>query len=130
MKSENNIEIIFFSCDLVLIQIVNRLFDKFISGYSYTTYDSFIDSNSIDNSDSHKLIIVDDLIIGTSSYELMSFLRLNKKITCPIVYVGVSEHDNEKKSLAIGANYFVSKPFNPNEVTSLLKSILIKNDVL
>lgn len=130
MKSENNIEIIFFSCDLVLIQIVNRLFDKFISGYSYTTYDSFIDSNSIDNSDSPKLILVDDHIIGTSSYELMSYLRLNRKIYSPIVYLGVHEHDNAKRALAIGANYFIAKPFNPDEVVHLFKTILNKNNAL
>lgn len=116
--------IILFTCDLVLTQILNRIVERCNPDYSIIVYDSFSDANTILDQDCNKLILIDDIIIGTSSFELITFLRLNKKVCSPIIYFGVNEHGNEKKAITIGANYFINKPFNPDDLINLLKSII------
>ncbi|MGE0090624.1 MAG: hypothetical protein AB7S50_14220 [Bacteroidales bacterium] len=117
--------VIFFTCDEVLTQILNRLLEKCIpNNLLFTVYDSFSDASSLNSSDCCKIILVDDSIIGTSSFELISYIRLNKKISSPIIYFGIDEHGNETKAISIGANYFISKPFNPDDVVNLLNYIL------
>lgn len=124
MITSDSIEIILFTNDMVLIQILNRILDRCFNDYHFTVYDYFSDAENIQVPGCRRIILVDDSIIGTSSFELISFLRLNKKISDPIVYFGVNEHSNEKKAFSIGANFFIGKPFNPDETISLLKSII------
>jgi len=118
--------IIFFTCDLVLSEIIIRLLEKCNSEFEFKVFDSFSDANSLNESDGIDIVLIDDLIIGTSSLELITFLRLNKKIISPIIYFGVKEHESERKALIIGANYFISKPFNPEQLLELFKSIINK----
>jgi DNA-binding response OmpR family regulator len=82
--------------------------------------------DNISENENIDLILVDDLIIGTSSFELISFLRANKKTCSPIIYFGINEHGNEKKAIKLGANFFVHKPFNPDGMLKLLKPLLSK----
>ena len=46
-----------------------------------SVFESFSEAQNLSVKPIH-LILIDDLIIGTSSYELISFLRLDKKIKC------------------------------------------------
>jgi two-component system, OmpR family, response regulator VicR len=123
MKTPDSTEIILFTNDMVLTQILNRMLERCSCDHFFTVYDSFSDAVNMQDSGFRRIILVDDSIIGTSSFELISFLRLNKKISAPIIFFGVNEHSNEKKAFSIGANYFIGKPFNPDETLSLLKSI-------
>ncbi len=119
-----NYDIIIFSVDIVFINILKRIIEKTGSQVQIEFYQSFSEAQAIPEELAIKLILVDDLITGTSSYELISFLRLRKKIRCPIYYFDTAEYQSERKSLLIGASQFINKPFNPEEVEQKIKNTL------
>ena len=113
MGNKNTNVIVVFSINLVFIQIIERIMEKANINHTLLVLNSFSDIKKISKHDTISLILVDDLIIGTSSYELINNLRLVNKISCPIIYFGVSEHNGEKKSiLSVPVYYF----FHLNEI--------------
>ena len=123
MESHNKPIIVIFSINLVFIQIIERIMEKAEVKHTLLVLTSFSDTKKISSHDTISLILVDDLVIGTSSLELIYNLRLGNKILCPIIYFGVSEHDGEKKSMSSGASHFIVKPFNPSIVLPIIQNI-------
>ncbi len=123
MGNKNTNVIVVFSINLVFIQIIERIMEKAEVKHTLLVLNSFSDTKKISSHDTISLILVDDLVIGTSSLELIYNLRLGNKILCPIIYFGVSEHDGEKKSMSSGASHFIIKPFNPSIVLPIIQNI-------
>lgn len=113
-----------FSIDLVFIEITKRIIDRCHKNHRIDVYTLFSEAEKITANDYINLMIIDDQIIGASSYELMSFLRLKQKIVCPFMYFGVAEHNGERNAILSGANYFFNKPFNPEEVSRITNKTL------
>lgn len=127
MKDNNKYTVVLFSIDVVFNQIIQRMIEK--TNSTLIIYTSFSDAGKISEQDKVDLIVVNDEIIGTSSYELISVLRLKRKISCPFIYCGVSEYEGERKALMTGANYFINKPFNPDSVVKTFQELLpLKNE--
>jgi len=118
------VKIIVFSIDIVFTEILERILENILSDFDYNILSSFSEAKNTSTNDPVKLIFVDDVIIGTSSYELISYIRLNLKLICPIVFFGASEHRGEYKAIQSGAKYFITKPFNPDELAKIIKDIL------
>ena len=114
-----------FSIDLVFIEIIKRILDRCNKKNKVEVYTLFSEAEMITTNDYINLMIVDDQIIGASSYELMSFLRLKQKIVCPFIYFGVAEHNGERNAILSGANYFFNKPFDPKKVSKVTEKILL-----
>lgn len=119
------VKIIVFSIDIVFTEILERILENSLGDFDYHILSSFSDAKKTSTNDPVKLIFVDEVIIGTSSYELISYIRLNLKLICPIIFFGASEHDGERKAIMSGANYFVTKPFNPDELAKIIKDTLL-----
>ena len=113
--------IIIFSVDLVFVNILKQILGEIDKKFQISVYQLFSEAQNFPENKSVDLILVDDLIIGTPSYELISFLRLNRKILCPLIYFGINEHNGERKALLSGANYFINKPFNPDNVLRVIQ---------
>ena len=76
------------------------------------------------------LILLDILLPGLSGFEVAKRLKA-KKITedIPIIMVtALIGKDVEAKGLERGADYFISKPFDPEELLSKIKTILEKGN--
>jgi len=130
MKDKNKYTVVLFSIDVVFNQIIKRMIEKTKTNSMLIIYTSFSDAGKISEQDKVDLIVVNDEIIGTSSYELISVLRLKRKISCPFIYCGVSEYEGERKALMTGANYFINKPFNPDSVVKTFQDLLpLKNEL-
>ena len=74
------------------------------------------------------LILLDILLPGLSGFEVARQLKA-KDITrgIPIIMVtALIGKDPEVKSLERGADYFISKPFDPEELLTKIKAILEK----
>lgn len=123
-------EILIFSVNIVFIEILKRILENYIHNYHVHVYGLFSDAQKLSVNDSTSLIIIDDTITGASSYELITFLRLQKEMDGQIMFFGLSEIDGEA-ALISGANYFISKPFNLREVTLIIKHFIgqSKNEV-
>lgn len=117
-------KIALFSDDFVFIEILKRIFEKLEIKVQFTVYKLFTDAEHVLKNQKFDLILVDNLIVGRSSYELIYFLRINQKISCPIFYFGVTDYQGDKRSLLIGANVFINKPFKPEDVTKNIQEIL------
>ncbi len=129
MSDNKKYTVVLFSIDLVFNQIINRILEKPGTDVKLINYTSFSDAEHISEQDKIDLIIVNDEIIGTSSYELISVLRLKRQISCPFIFFGISEYEGERKALMTGANFFIRKPFNPDSVLKTFQELLpLKNE--
>jgi len=119
----NAIKIAVFSVDIVFVELIKRIVENYGEHCHCEIFSSFSEVGTISGTN-FDLIIVDDLIIGMSCYELISFLRLNLKIITPIIYFGVAEYDGVLKAHSSGANHFIVKPFKCSEVEAKFQNLL------
>jgi DNA-binding NtrC family response regulator len=103
--------------------ILNRINIEIISLNSYT------EVRKIKMSTNPYLILIDDVIIGATGQEMITFLRLEKKIFHPIIYFSNTEYEEDKKAIAHGANEFIQKPFNPEEAMNVILKYINKTAV-
>jgi len=118
--------ILIFTDDYAFTEIIKRIFENSNLNYHISAFNSYFDADKLSTKDKIHLILVDDLIIGTSSYELVAYIRQQKKIICPIIYFGTSEHNSEKKAIISGANLFINKPFDPTDVAKHIQNAITK----
>lgn len=111
--------------DLVFVEIIKRILDKFNKQHKTIVYSSFSEAKDLLKNEDINLMVIDDPIIGASSFELISFLRLKQKIIYPFIYFGVAEYNGERNSILSGANYFFNKPYDIGEVSNTIKKILL-----
>ncbi len=102
--------------DLVLNSLLKTAFKLWIETAYVVFYNSFSEVKSISPDIKADLIILDDLITGSASHEILYILRQRKKIKCPVYYLSNAEFGQEKKALYQGANYFFKKPFHPEHL--------------
>ncbi len=77
------------------------------------------------------LILLDVLLPGMSGLEVSRRLKNNKSTKdIPIIIVtALVGEDTAEKSRERGAKYFISKPFDPEELLAKIKSILGKEQI-
>ncbi len=118
--------ILIFTDDYAFTEIIKRIFENSNLNYHILAFNSYFDADKLSTKDKIHLILVDDLIIGTSSYELVAYIRQKKKVICPLIYFGTSEHNSEKKAIISGANLFINKPFDPTDVAKHIQNAITK----
>ena len=73
------------------------------------------------------IMILDVMMPGKSGYELIRDIK-EKKINTPIILLTArSEVENRIKGLELGADDYISKPFEPKELLLRIKNIIKKN---
>ena len=74
------------------------------------------------------IILLDVLLPGVSGFEVAKRLKVNKVTKdIPVIMVtALIGEDAKAKGLEKGAKYFISKPFDPEELLSQIKTILAK----
>lgn len=81
------------------------------------------DDNKID------MMIVDIMMPGMNGYELIKTVRENDK-KMPIIIVSAKNMDNDKiVGLNLGADMYITKPFNPLEVVANVKALFRRCNV-
>jgi DNA-binding response OmpR family regulator len=71
------------------------------------------------------LIITDILMPYTSGLELISIVRSNQNKKIPIIVLsGLGEEDTVMEAFQLGADDFITKPFNPTELSVRVKRLL------
>ena len=102
--------------DLVLDVLLKKALKLWLETASVVFYTSFSEVKSMSPGVHVDLIILDDVITGSASHEIVHILRQKKKIKCPVYYLSSAEYGEEKKALYRGANYFFKKPFDPEQL--------------
>ena len=94
-------------------------------------YDQFIVEEAEDGqealekiqSNEYDVIILDYMLPRMTGLELLEHLQSMKLTTPVIMLTAKAQKTDEVAALAKGASYFVPKPFSPNELVELVKSI-------
>jgi DNA-binding response OmpR family regulator len=71
------------------------------------------------------LIITDILMPYTSGLELIGIVKSNQKIRIPVIVLsGLGQEDTVMEAFQLGADDFITKPFNPTELSVRVKRLL------
>lgn len=71
------------------------------------------------------LIITDILMPNTSGLELISVVKSNHKKNIPIIVLsGLGQEETVMEAFNLGADDFITKPFNPTELSVRVKRLL------
>lgn len=93
------------------------------NGFEVTsTYDGFEALNAFKKGN-YDIIIADLMMPGLNGYELIKIVRETSNI--PIIIVSAKNMDSDKVlGLDIGADAYITKPFNPLELVAYVKALL------
>lgn len=103
--------------DLVELYLINEGYNVY-KAYSSKEAFNYINNNKID------LAILDIMIDNVDGYEICEYIR-NKDLTYPIIMLTAKIDNLDKvKGLMIGADDYITKPFNAVELIARVKSQL------
>ena len=75
------------------------------------------------------LVLSDIMMPHLNGLELTSYIRNDLKLSVPLILLSVAgQEEMVIKSFELGADDFIAKPFNPNELVIRIKRILQKNN--
>ncbi len=111
--------------DEVVLQALEIKLTK--EGYTVKGHNNVSDAINSLNEFNPDVIITDILMPHTSGLELISMVknRIGKNIPI-IVLSSIGEEDTVIEAFYLGAEDFITKPFNPNELSIRIKKILNK----
>ena len=97
--------------------------------YSILIADNGIDALKIINTTSIDMAIVDIMMPQMNGYELIKKLREDEN-NLPIIITSAKNMDNDKiVGLNLGADIYITKPFNPLEVVANVKALFRRCDL-
>jgi len=91
------------------------------SGYEVITATNGQDAITLVKSEKPDIVVMDVIIPGVSGLEVLQALRTFSDL--PVIVIS-ARTDNANKALSLGANSFLSKPFNPDELVKRIQVIL------
>ncbi len=112
---DKKLNIFIISEDLIFIQLIEVLLRHYAVNPNIEKFRTFTElvapfKNTPD------LIILDDIISGATIIEVISYLRLTKKLISKISFFSHDVYNIRTKAFERGVNYFYSKPFDPKIV--------------
>ncbi len=72
----------------------------------------------------YDIIILDLMLPDMDGYEVLKRLRASKVTTPVLILSGLSEPDKKVKGLGFGADDYITKPFNKEELTARIHAIV------
>ena len=72
------------------------------------------------------LVILDVMMPGLDGYEVLSFIRSDERLAgIPVVMLTArAQLDDIQKGLSLGADAYLAKPFDPEELLSVVESVI------
>lgn len=104
---------------------IAELMEIYLVSSGFTVFKAFDAWTGLDilNEEDISLVLLDIMMPGMDGLEMCSLIR--EKHNIPIIMVSAKTGDLDKiKGLATGADDYVTKPFNPLEITARVKSQL------
>jgi len=79
--------------------------------------------DKIENDIKYSLILLDIQLPGKDGWELLKWLKINKKEIPVIIQTAFASIENEIKAKEMGADYFIPKPINASELINKIRII-------
>ena len=102
------------------------LVEVYLKNENYTVYKCYTSEEAIKyiNTVNLDIAILDIMIQGKNGFEICKYIR-EKGFKFPIIILTAKIEDNDKiKGLTLGADDYITKPFNPLELIARVKSAL------
>ena len=102
------------------------LVELYLQNENYQIYKFYTSEEAINCIDTNKidLAILDVMIEGKDGFEICRYIR-EKGLKFPVIMLTAKIEDNDKiKGLTLGADDYITKPFNPLELVARVKSAL------
>jgi DNA-binding response OmpR family regulator len=94
-------------------------------GYEVTTVDDGLEALEAIDSEDYNLIILDLFMPKKSGFEVVQIIREEKKLKTPILIISRSHLDDTiQKAYTVGANDYILKPFQPEELVIKVTKLL------
>ena len=107
---------------LMLMAIVGKLKND---GYEVTGTTNGREALKAYEETAPDLIITDILMPYTSGLELIGIVKSNPRNTIPVIVLsGLGEEETVMEAFQLGADDFLTKPFNPTELSVRVKRLL------
>jgi response regulator of citrate/malate metabolism len=114
------------SKDFIFIKVMEAMLNRRFPAHYVFKISSFREFREKLIAESPGMIFMDDYIAGTGSIELITFIRNDRRLECPIYLFCEKVTENVKNSLSLGVNRYFAKPFDmeaiANEIYNDLKS--------
>jgi DNA-binding response OmpR family regulator len=118
-------QIAIISENIIFTKLLDSYLRRKVSKCLIIQFSSFPDIKEIIDRTDFDLIIVDGIISGVASFEIVNYLRHDKKVICPIYYFSDAHNDFFKiKPYITGVNYHYKKPFDAHAVTNEIAAFL------
>jgi DNA-binding response OmpR family regulator len=106
-------------------EVVRRYLER--EGYLVKEAADGYEALRIIQDDSPSLIVLDLMLPGIDGLSLTQHLRQDRQI--PIIMLTAKSEDSDRiRGLDIGADDYITKPFNPQEVVSRVRAVLRRSD--
>ncbi len=106
-------------------EVVRRYLER--EGYLVKEAADGYEALRIIQDDSPALIVLDLMLPGIDGLSLTQHLRLDRQI--PIIMLTAKSEDSDRiRGLDLGADDYITKPFNPQEVASRVRAVLRRSD--
>ena len=102
------------------------LVEVYLQNENYNVYKFYTSEEAIKCIDNIPLdlAVLDIMIQGKNGFEICKYIR-DKGLKFPIIMLTAKIEDNDKiKGLTLGADDYITKPFNPLELVARVKSAL------
>jgi CheY-like chemotaxis protein len=118
------------SGDHVFTELMATMFRQFQKDSILIKIHSFNALREVNELEKCDLLLLGDLIEGARGSEVLEYLRLKRKLVCPIAYFCDNVAELKEKAIRRGSNYCYTKPYKPDlivldliqKMTSNLKS--------
>ncbi len=117
--------IFIISEDYIFFAILNQFFKLEFPDCTIKGCSSFAEVQNNIKSHTPDLIISHGVMSGVASFEIVNYLRIEKKLKVPIFFVSeVRVHSFQLKAFEVGVNDFFEKPFDPYEIKEYISQAL------
>ena len=116
------IKILIIEDDPNIVELIQLYLDKV--GYSYVSASDGEEGLELFFTESPDCVILDIMLPKMNGWEVCKAIRLEDKQVPIIMLTGKGETYDVIKGLEIGADDYVIKPFDPNELTARIKTVL------
>lgn len=116
------IKILIIEDDPNIVELIQLYLDKV--GYSYVSASDGEEGLELFFTESPDCVILDIMLPKMNGWEVCKAIRLEDKQVPIIMLTGKGETYDVIKGLEIGADDYVVKPFDPNELTARIKTVL------
>ncbi len=102
------------------------LVELYLKNENYNIYKFYTSEDAINCIDTQKidLAILDVMVNGKNGFEICKYIR-DKNLKFPVIMLTAKVEDKDKiTGLLIGADDYITKPFNPMELMARVKSAL------